>query len=120
MPANSKAQKNPVRMIWLAQKDGIETVGVRDEFKSPNHPANEKSRKYQELDLRVNNGEFTMEFYFQILGMLCKPGDIVFSAFGGSKLLIAAVVRVSNSSFPSLLLLLMLLLLLIINVRHIC
>lgn len=95
VPTNSKTVKDPVRMIWLTQKNGIETVGVRDEFRSPNHPANEKSRKYQELDLRVNNGEFTMEFYFQVLGMLCKPGDVVFSAFGGSKLLIAAVVSVS-------------------------
>lgn len=96
-PPKCKTLKEPVRLLWLTQREGVEVVNVRDEFKYPEHIANTIPRKYREFDLRVNNGEFTMQFYFDILGMLCRPGDVVFNAFGGSKLLIAAVVTILNS-----------------------
>jgi hypothetical protein len=92
VPANSKIIKEPVHMICLTKRGGNMTSSIRPKFEYPNHWANTIKGKYREFDLRINNGEFVMEFYFDILRMICKPGDIVLNAYGGSKLIIAAVV----------------------------
>lgn len=86
------AAKDPVKLLWLVKKPVPENVFLPTVFDSPNHPANIKNRKYQEVEYRVHNSELTMEFYLKVLNGWCKPGDKVFSAFAGTKFLIAAVV----------------------------
>ena len=58
----------------------------------PTHPSNVKNRKYQELEYRVHTNELTMEFLLNMLKDWVQPGDRVFTAFAGSKILIAATV----------------------------
>jgi DNA modification methylase len=51
-----------------------------------------KNRKYQELEYRVHTNELTMEFLLNMLKDWVQPGDRVFTAFAGTKILIAATV----------------------------
>ena len=59
---------------------------------SPTHPSNVKNRKYQELEYRVHTNKLTMEFLLNMLKDWVQPGDRVFTAFAGTKILIAATV----------------------------
>ncbi len=81
-----------VTLLWLVKKPPPEGLVIPELFESPDHPANLKNRKYQELEYRVHNTELTMEFYVRVLNDWCKPGDKVLSVYAGSKFLIASVV----------------------------
>ena len=59
---------------------------------SPTHPSNVKNRKYHELEYRVHTNELTMEFFLNMLKDWVEPGNRVFTAFAGTKILIAASV----------------------------
>ena len=86
-----KAPKS-VALLWLVKKPPPESLVIPELFMSPDHPANQKPRKYQELEYRVHNNELTMEFYLRVFQDWCSPGDKVLSVYAGSKILIAAVV----------------------------
>ena len=77
----------------MVKKPTPSDLAIPGAFKSPNHPANVKNKKYQELEYRVHNIEFTMEFYLYILKGWAQPGELIFSAFAGLKISIASVVN---------------------------
>jgi hypothetical protein len=87
-----KVASKPVALLWLIKTPPPAEIDIPAAFESPNHPANVKNRKYQELEYRVHSNELTMEFYLKAVNGWCAPGDKVFSAFAGTKFLIAAVV----------------------------
>lgn len=92
LPASNKLLKEPVELIILVKKGLTEKHAVPKEYRSPLHVANTKVRKYNKFKYRVYK-EFTMEFYFQVLKECCKPGDLVFTAFAGTKFFTASIVH---------------------------
>ena len=82
-----------VKLLWLVKKPIPEGLAIPEYYEAlPTHPSNVKNRKYQELEYRVHTNELTMEFLLNMLKDWVQPGDRVFTAFAGTKILIAATV----------------------------
>ena len=100
--ANNKAAKAKVALIILLKK-GTRAADLEKkiplEFIAPDDRTYQKAGKYNELQYRLSSLEFRMEFYLRLIQLLCKPGDTMFSAFGGGKILCAAMVS-SRSRTP--------------------
>ena len=91
----------PVALLWLVKKPTPMGLVIPDVFESPDHPANQKNRKYQELEYRIHNTELTMEFYLRVLSAWCQTGDKVVSAYAGSKILISSLVSHGSSPYSA-------------------
>ncbi|CAA9590696.1 hypothetical protein AVDCRST_MAG81-5244 [uncultured Synechococcales cyanobacterium] len=91
----------PVALLWLVKKPTPVGLVIPEMFESPDHPGNQKNRKYQELEYRVHNTELTMEFYLRVLSAWCQTGDKVVSVYAGSKILNAALVSHGSSPYSA-------------------
>ena len=87
-----------VALLSLVKKPTPVGLVILDQCESPNHLANQKHWKYQELEYRVHNTKLIMEFYLRVLGNWCQTGDKVVSAYAGSKILIISLVSHGSTS----------------------
>jgi hypothetical protein len=67
-------------------------------FVAPQTSVYSKPQKYNELEYWIDTSELQMEFYLRVLEMFCKPGNSMFSVFGGGKVLCAGLVSIPTIS----------------------
>jgi hypothetical protein len=76
-------------LIWKAFKAPGKKIAILEAFVAPLTLMYKKPWKYNELEYCINMTELQMEFYLRIMEMFCKPGSMVFPAFGGGKVVCA-------------------------------
>ena len=92
LPATHRNARAPITLLFLIRHVDKDKIVVPDEFEAPNTLVYTKPRKYQELEYREQATELRMEFYLQIFDLFCRPGDIVYSVFSGTKILCIGLV----------------------------
>lgn len=96
--AKSRLASEAVRLLFLFDTD-METdlPDPISEYTAPPHQLYKKPRKYQEFKYATYPAELRMEFYLQVLQSLVRKDSAVFQLYGGTKPLMASMVRHSHS-----------------------
>ena len=81
-----------VILTFLQDVDCRDHVEIRPDFFLPDSPVYTKPHGYNELEYRVYNTEFRMEFYLWLMRKFCRLGGALLSIFGGGKITCVAVV----------------------------
>jgi hypothetical protein len=100
--ANNRLTRGTVFLIFLVRKSyrasKRDPIVIPKAFVALQTSIYSKPRKYNELEYRFDTSELRMEFYLRVLEMFCKPGDSMFSIFGGWKVLCAGLVSIPTIS----------------------
>ena len=92
LPTTNKSARAPVSLLFLIRKSEKSKFNTPATFQALDTPVYTKPRKYQELQYRIQSTELRMEFYLYLFELFCRPGDIVYSVFNGTKILCAGLV----------------------------
>lgn len=80
------------KLILKSYKIGKNVVAIIDNFEAPKNFIYSKLQKYNEVEYSIKTSKLRMEFCLRIMEMFCRPGETIFSIFGGGKVLCAGVV----------------------------
>ena len=72
-------------------------VSIPMTFNAPPSPVYTKPHGYDELEFRVYPTELRMDFYLWLMRKFLKPGESVFSLWGGGKITCAAMVSLESA-----------------------
>jgi hypothetical protein len=82
-----------IRKSYKATKREIE---IPKAFAAQRTSTYQKPQKYNELEYQIYTTELRMEFYLRVMEMFRKPGDTMFSIFGGGKVVCTGMVSYCN------------------------
>ena len=99
LPATHRNARAPISLMFLIRHVDKNRINIPEEFEAPNTSVYTKPRKYQELEYRDQPSELRMEFYLQLLDLFCRPRDIIYSVFNGTKILCTGLVSHAPPGF---------------------